>query len=83
MQNDDLLSMTPIEREEERRKCGEQREILSAKFAHSEENLTEAARSELVNFGYALCPLNERIATIDDLEETRNSHFFSTRPQAG
>jgi len=44
MQNDDLLSMTPIEREEERRKCGEQREILSAKFAHSEENLTEAVQ---------------------------------------
>jgi hypothetical protein len=71
MQNEDLLSMTPMEREEERRKCGEQHEILWAKFAHPEENLTESVRSELADFAYALGLLNERIAAIDDLKSPR------------
>ena len=83
MQNDDLLSMTPMEREEERRKCGEQHEMLSAKLAHPEENLTESARSELANLAYALCLLNERIAAIDDLKRARKQGtVISFRPRS-
>lgn len=83
MENEDLLSMTPLEREEERKKCENQRQILSARLAHPEENLTGPPGSEVANLAYALCLLNERIAAIDDLQKARkHGTVISFRPRS-